>query len=1264
MTIHGRRSITLIVALFLLCGVLFGSGIGLHLVKGGARLLSGGRMVIGKAEGVLLGHFILEDIRIDTAGAVYKIDTFEWDWSPLRLLAGELDIAGIDVAGVVVGLRDNGPEVQAAKGGPVVLPRLLLPLKISLKRLAVSSLQLQNSHGRELLVFDTFDLAMRGKGNSLTIDNISLQGPELGMAIHGTVDFDRNWRVDLLGNWRVINYGFHQVEGTLSATGPLNSPHAAVGIHRPVDIRVEGDVVNLLEKPEWTATLEGRNVDLEAFIKHCPKIDLATVHGQVHGNTEGYWGQVQALGTWGTLDNMQVQTTISAGLMGIDFDTLRIDRGDAWAVADNAKIDWKRLFDWQGLFHFKNFDPSHFFDFLPGKIDADLTSVGTVRDDLGVDVTFEVARLEGTLHDRPISAAGTVTLNENDIRTEGMIVRSGEMEGSARIEKGMISWADRVSWSWDIHLNNFDPSGLHPDFPGQVNGVLAGEGFLGTSGAEGFLRISDISGQLRGNSLVGNGEISLTKDTIQTTGLFLRSGASQLLVQGQAGNAFALDLTFSSPDIGTLLPEAGGSVELLATLRGSLQEPRVEAKLHGEKLVFGEVSYGRLQANLSSQLSDNSRLQGSFAADALSLAGLQLEHGRLDFSGSLKEQEVTGQAAGTFGKVQFRAQAGGEDEWRGAVKDFILSSSPIGTWQQKDNAALLIAGNKMFLEKFCIAQGASSFCAGGDLLVEEDLGWQFTSQFTSIPLEIINNINLLNAPVNGRLDGQITASGVNRRLLSTQVEVRLPETDLQLGDNDQDANFIHCQDTILKLNLSDSLLHANLVTQMNNGSRLSLMADTQGTEIFIAPLRSLPLSGNLDLQNFDLAILSSFTGFGVEPTGRVNSSFVLGGTIGRPELAGEGEIEGGGITLPYQGITLENVKVAIKATEDGARVVGQATSGPGSISADGRLYYGDTGLEGDLHVSSYDFLLVNLPEYAIRVNSDVQMRLAKNRGAIRGTVLVPYALITPEEMKDSVSVSKDVVLVNGRQESKELGWPFSLDLEVLLGRDVHIDGYGLTGKLGGQLRVKTATGEFPTAKGELDLSEGVFTIYSRTLDIERGRILFTGGPIDNPGIDVRAQKKFSDKEALNRGYTVGVDISGLMQDLSYNLFSDPYMDDTEILSQMIVGHSLAFSNKEEGSLLQAAANTLGLKGGADLFQGLGDILQLDDMHIEGSSRKENVSLVVGKKLTKDLYVGYDMNMFSQLGQFRVRYDLARGFAVETRSSSQSTGADLLYTFEK
>ena len=1262
-TARSRVALALILLTPLLGVILLGSATGLYVVQKNLQLLSGGRFTIGAVEGKLLGRFILEKIHIVTSDTDIKIDKLAWNWSPTKLFAGELRISDLDVTGVVIGLRDS-PATPSTGGGSVVLPRLFPPLALVLDRAALSSLTVQGSDGGELLVFDRIDVQLESNAGYLSIGNLSLQGPEIGLAVHGTIDLDHSRQVDLLGNWRLINYGFHQLEGTFSANGPLASPHATFAVNSPADIRVEGDVANLLENPEWTATLEARNVDLEALIKHCPKIDLAAVSGQLSGNTDGYHGLVQALGTWGKLDNLQLQSSITAGLWGIDFAALRIDRGDGWAVAENAKINWKRLFDWEGLFHFKNFDPSAFFDWLPGKLSADLTSVGTVRDDLGVDVAFEVFRLDGRLREQPISIVGKIALTENDVRTDGLIIRSGEVEGSARMEKGMLSWAQKLSWSGEIRFDNFDPSGIYPDFPGQISGILAGEGFLGAVGAEGYLKIIDIAGNLRGNALSGSGEISLSGETIRTSGLFLQSGASKLVVQGQAGDAFALDFSLTSPDIGTLVPDSSGAVNLLGKLRGSYQAPLLDVEVRGQGLGFDIGKVSRLEAKIHSQFGKEDRLQGTFLGEKMTLSGLPLDMAQIDFSGSFKEQTFGAKAAGAFGRLQLRAQASKREGWMGEITDVHLASSSYGNWRQQDRAAFSGGRKGAVLDDFCLAEGEGTLCVGGYLQLAEGIGWRIKSRFSALSLNWLNRLQLLAVPVSGLFAGEIIASGEDSRVISAQTEIRLPETTFDLGVEDEEFQDIRWQDTVFNLVLTDSLVQTKLVTRMKNGSRLTLNAAAQGTGLPARSAKTLPLSGNLDLENFDLAILSALTGYGVDPTGRVSSTFTLGGTVGRPELVGEARIEGGGISLPYQGITLENVRVAVVAAEDGAKVVAHATSGPGEMSAEGRVRYGDAGVEGDLHVLGKNFLLVNLPEYAIRVNPDVHFLFARKTAVIKGSVQVPYARITPEEMKDSVQVSQDATVVNGRQEVKASGWPFSLDLDVLVGDDVHINGHGLSGRISGDLRVKTVPDEFPTAQGELDLSEGIFTIYGRTLDIERGRILFTGGPMDNPGVDVRAQKKFSDEEAKNRGYTVGVDISGLAQDLSYHLFSDPYMDDTDILSQMIVGHSLAFSNKEEGSLLGAAATSLGLKGGADLFQGIGNLLQLDDMHIEGSSKKENVSLVVGKRVTKDLYVGYDVNMFSQLGQFRVRYDLTRGFAVETRSSSQSTGADLLYSFEK
>jgi len=53
------------------------------------------------------------------------------------------------------------------------------------------------------------------------------------------------------------------------------------------------------------------------------------------------------------------------------------------------------------------------------------------------------------------------------------------------------------------------------------------------------------------------------------------------------------------------------------------------------------------------------------------------------------------------------------------------------------------------------------------------------------------------------------------------------------------------------------------------------------------------------------------------------------------------------------------------------------------------------------------------------------------------------------------------------------------------------------------------------------VAEGKYTAYGRKLDIERGRLIFTGGPIDNPGIDLRAIKEFPDVKA-------GVNVRGTL----------------------------------------------------------------------------------------------------------------------------------------
>ena len=207
-------------------------------------------------------------------------------------------------------------------------------------------------------------------------------------------------------------------------------------------------------------------------------------------------------------------------------------------------------------------------------------------------------------------------------------------------------------------------------------------------------------------------------------------------------------------------------------------------------------------------------------------------------------------------------------------------------------------------------------------------------------------------------------------------------------------------------------------------------------------------------EKVDVAFLAPLTGYLVEPTGKINGSFSLSGTVNQPKAVGEMNITEGGISLSNQGVVLEDIKLILATEENGARLRFEASSGKGEIVASGKILYAENGILGEIGIRGEDFMLLNLPEYEITIAPDLRLLFSKEKGELRGTVKIPIARITPEEMTSSVGVSDDVIFVNGGDEVKEAAWPFYISMDVQLGEDVKIDGYGLKGRLTGGLALK------------------------------------------------------------------------------------------------------------------------------------------------------------------------------------------------------------------
>ena len=72
---------------------------------------------------------------------------------------------------------------------------------------------------------------------------------------------------------------------------------------------------------------------------------------------------------------------------------------------------------------------------------------------------------------------------------------------------------------------------------------------------------------------------------------------------------------------------------------------------------------------------------------------------------------------------------------------------------------------------------------------------------------------------------------------------------------------------------------------------------------------------------------------------------------------------------------------------------------------------------------------------------------------------------------------------------------------------MRISAYGLTGDVAGTVRTRAAPNEGTVASGDLEIDDGVYRAYGKELEVERGRLLFTGGAITDrarPSRDARA----------------------------------------------------------------------------------------------------------------------------------------------------------------
>lgn len=792
---------------------------------------------------------------------------------------------------------------------------------------------------------------------------------------------------------------------------------------------------------------------------------------------------------------------------------------------------------------------------------------------------------------------------------------------------GSASWQENPTWDMTIHANGLQldrlplPSTVLPYIERSLlhsSVHLSGE--WGASQQSVQVNLTELNTTFDGQALSISGQASLDNNQLRLENINLSLGEGSLQVSGHGG--------FDNFSI----------------------------KLNGEQLKFDGYSVSAINADLWLDSRFKKLPLGNIAVSNLAQEDV-FEPLSADLTLS-KNTLYRAHLVGTGAQLNTTFIVTGNwtgNAWQGAVELFELNTSNYGHWQLNQPTRFSADQTSAQVDPFCLSvdNHEAKLCAGLQWLTKEQL-FNADLSMNNISLSLIEPFLPNTITAKGALDveAHYSQQGNSR---SYHGYVYLHETHLDLPD--QDVNLMLQSSNIIELQGNQDRLDGRVSINTD-----AVAGGLTGAFALDSPFNEPILTAKINLDFASLKIVSLLIPDIQNVTGELIGEFELHGPLMKPAISGQLALKGAGAEVPSAGLILEQLNFSIESpigVDQPFTMAGRVRSGEGEIEITGRY---------DLatHIAQFDilgdnFTAMNSREINLVVSPQAQVDVGPNLMRVRGNVTVPKALITPPDFNTVDLASNDTIIVRG----EETLWENStqsiadVDIQVSLGDDFKVEAYGFNGRLGGRIRVIEKPGQETTAVGNINVESGRYELYGQSLNIDRGTLVFTGGVVSNPGLDLRVSRTFE----IDR-ITVGARVGGSLQQPRLRLFSTPTMQDAEVLSYLIFGRGFGDETNEDQNMLLQASLALGMQGGNLIGERLSSSLGVDDIMLDAGDTLESASLYIGKQLSSRLYVKYGIGLVEPVNTFFIRYRLTDFLSFETQTGTLGSGADLFYSIER
>lgn len=832
----------------------------------------------------------------------------------------------------------------------------------------------------------------------------------------------------------------------------------------------------------------------------------------------------------------------------------------------------------------------------------------------------------------------------------------GHIQGQARFD-----WQPQVRVDAKLALRDLHTGEFARQWPGKFSAELALRSEASGKDWPLHFSLSRLKGELRGYPLKGEVDGRWAKQQLTLRSLQLNVGGTRVSAQGQLAKNWDLQFEAASDDLTSLSPSLHGHFKLNGRLGGTAKAPTLSVNGEAGQLAYAQNAVASLNLQLALGLAPQARSNIELTASDVRTRTGQWNTLQLETRGRTDAHTINLTAKSDTGSLHTQLHGSFKPwRWTGILNQFELNHAHYGTWHLQEPAALTLARNRYTSSPFCLVQEGTHLCVQGLWSRDQRLA---TLNIKALPLRLLQPWLPRNIQLAGKLDAEAEIHTTQQGAIRAKLAVHSPDRSVALKFVDLNEQLTLAA-TSLTAKLDDKGLHANLHLPLSAGGGVTSELALPGW----SPQQGLPRSQNLraslKLDRVPADIITRFVPETARAKGLIHADLHVTGSLGEPRLHGDAGWQGGSVLVPQLGINIREVSAEVKSTQTNTVAFTiKARSGDGDVQLEGHTRLNPTqGWPTQATLTSHNLEVSNTPEAFILVDSQVKVALQGNTIHVEGDITVPRARLHPHGLPEgAVPLSPDVVIVHGdKQTAVATRWLLSAHLRVKLGDQVDFNGFGIRGKLRGNLVLNDEPGKLVMGQGEVSIVDGVYRLRGQDLTIRRGRLIFSNTFIDDPALDVEAVR-------VVNTVTAGVRLKGTLKQPQLTIFSEPSMSESDALSYLLLGHAFSQSTLAEGQSVSNAASALGFVAGDYLAKGLGGELGLDELRVAVNQTTQNTSLVIGKYLSPKLYLRYYTGIAESSRIIQLQYQLSRRVQIQTESGYRGTqsvsGGDIFFTVE-